>query len=291
MKKVINFDDLDVETTESPFKKLGVAGCGVVGEATARALEVLGNDVVRYDIKHHPDTLDELLTCDLVFICVSAPTKNGTVNIDNVVDVIEKLSYEQIVVIKTTVPPGTTKMLYERYSGTRRILHSPEFLTANNANDDALYPDRIYLGVPDESLLQLGRDVIAKLPFIWTQAYEVYDSTTTELIKYACNGFLTAKVVYSNVIHDICDAFGVDSKAVLDCMSEDLRIGPSHTTVASDGGRGAGGMCFPKDLAAMCGFGSVNPRAELFLNSIQIANDFYLKTSGKDVDILKSLTD
>jgi hypothetical protein len=41
----------------------------------------------------------------------------------------------------------------------------------------------------------------------------------------------------------------------------------------------------------MCGFGSVNPRAELFLNSIQIANDFYLKTSGKDVDILKSLTD
>jgi UDPglucose 6-dehydrogenase len=291
MKKFVNFDDLDVDMEGvRRLNKIGVAGCGVVGEATAQALEGQMYEVVRYDIKHHPDTLDELLTCDVVFICVSAPTKNGIVSIHNIVDVIEKLSYEQAIVIKSTVPPMTTKMLYDKYEGTRRILHSPEFLTAGNAIHDAMYPERVYVGIPDESLRSLAEDVMVLLT-VWASESEIYDSTTTEMIKYACNGFLTTKVIYSNVIHDICVNFGIDSSTVLASMGADHRIGTSHTTVTADGGRGAGGMCFPKDLAAMCSFGSVNPRAELMLNSLQIINDYYLKASGKDIDIIEALTD
>lgn len=269
--------------------RIGVAGCGVVGSAIAKEYEERSYEVVRYDVKTHPDTLNELRNCDIVFIAVSAPTNpDMSVDTSNVEDVISKLSYDQIAVIRSTVPPGTTKRIFNQYKGLKRIIHSPEFLTANNPMEGVRYPERTFYGLPHPSLIGVAEFVESHAPFFSGDVF-YYDSDETELIKYASNTFLAMKVVYSNLIHDIAQSYGIsDPSRVLNGMGTDSRIGLSHTTV-DENGRGAGGMCFPKDLYAFIRIASAVPSADSLLRCIRGINDKYLYSSKKDLDILEKL--
>lgn len=185
-----------------------------------------------------------------IFLCLPTPMlSNGSCNTDIVYGVVDEISHVarkgQTVVIKSTCPPGTTKMLQGLYPDLRMVFN-PEFLTEANATDDFLNQDRIVLG---------GRDV--------SQAREVYEqafpgvpivettATEAEMVKYVTNVFLATKVSLANELKQVCDKLGIDWCAVAIVASLDERLGKTHWCVPNGGKLGWGGSCFPKDLNAL----------------------------------------
>lgn len=269
--------------------KIGIIGMGIVGTAHATHFTNLGHTVLTYDIKDgaYDGQLD---SCSHVFICVNTPS-NDIIGADtsNITKALEPLPPHMVVIIKSTIPPGTTRRLQHQFPHLK-LFHSPEFLTANNALHDLQHPDRIVVGIPTDKNcfkdMQMLRDIYKpNCPFA------VVTSEESELIKYASNIFLIMKIVYSNIISDLCKAYGAYDTIVLSVMAADGRIGPSCTKVEHENGRGAGGHCFPKDLLAMkhvakdLGLKNV----EFFFRALELTNLEYLIGSKKDLEILKGL--
>jgi len=235
---------------------LGLIGNGFVGGA-ARQLECDKNIVSVYDIDPEKcvplgTTLQDVAGCDIVFVAVPTPSrKDGTCHIDIVVSVVNELKKANPnanIVIRSTVPPGTSKSL-----GTHFM---PEFLTEANANQDFRQCPLWVLGrnkpsVPLQQLLTnaktAGKIVSDKLM--------ITSPTEAEMVKYVRNCFLSVKVAFFNELFDACQQHQCDYESVRKAASSDLRIGEGHTFVPGpDGRRGFGGHCFPKDVAAWCHF-------------------------------------
>jgi UDPglucose 6-dehydrogenase len=156
------------------------------------------------------------------------------------------------VAVKSTVVPGTTEgaiiPLLERNSGKRAgsgfgVCVNPEFLREGQALSDFFNPDRVIIGELDErsgnTLYQLYRDF--KCPILRT------DLRTAEMIKYASNAFLAAKISFINEIGNICKRLGINVYEVAKGMGLDRRISPHFLNA----GIGFGGSCFPKDVRAL----------------------------------------
>jgi UDPglucose 6-dehydrogenase len=153
-----------------------------------------------------------------------------------------------IVVIKSTIPPGTTDQLNTEYSNLD-IVFNPEFLTEANAVEDYKNQNRIIIGGDRPSstyVKQIFAKAFPKVPIIKTS------STIAETIKYVTNTFLSMKVSYANEIYQICKALDIDYDKVIEYARYDERLGNSHWSVPGpDGDFGFGGHCFPKDIAAL----------------------------------------
>jgi UDPglucose 6-dehydrogenase len=197
---------------------------------------------------------------EVIFICVGTPSKSDG-SMDPVF--IEQASRDigqamrdrggyPVVAVKSTVVPGTTEgvviPLLERNSGKRAgagfgVCVNPEFLREGQALSDFFNPDRVIIGELDgrsgDTLHQLYRDF--KCPILRT------DLRTAEMIKYASNAFLAAKISFINEIGNICKRLGIDVYEVARGMGLDRRIS-SHFLNA---GIGFGGSCFPKDVRAL----------------------------------------
>lgn len=187
----------------------------------------------------------------LVFVCV--PTPNGP---EPVCEVVQKLASHPtpagaphpIVVVKSTVPPGTCSGL-DAAMPTLRIYHSPEFLSARTAWDDFLHPVRQIVGGPDRDVC---RTILGLLPPAPRQI--ACSSSEAEILKYMHNVFGALMVVYSNLFADICAGEGEHWPVVSrDAASEWL---PAETlqrygTIWNDLQRGYGGTCFPKDVKTL----------------------------------------
>lgn len=239
---------------------IGIIGYGTVGSTIAKGLtKISKNKIFVYDIdkdkiKNVKD--DRTFICenirdltrisDIIFVCVPTPSKNnGSIDLSIVDRVLREISFikeKKIIVIKSTIIPGTTKKYQKKYKN-KIIVYNPEFITEKNAEQNFLNPDRIVIGADDE-------DVIKKL----CEFYEKFDcpiiktdSTTAEMIKYASNSFLTTKVSFVNQIHLMCKKLGINSKDVMRGVVLDKRIHPSHT----EPGRSWRGKCLPKDLQAI----------------------------------------
>jgi len=155
------------------------------------------------------------------------------------------------VVIKSTVPPGTTDSLNKEYSHID-VVFNPEFLTEANAVDDFKHQTRIIIGGnsrQSSTVKNFYTRAFPSTPIIKT------DATTAEMVKYFTNCFLAAKVAFANEMYQVCGAVGVDYDKVVEYTLFDDRIGKTHLTVPGpDGSMGFGGHCFPKDLNAMLFF-------------------------------------
>lgn len=259
------------------MKAVGVIGMGFVGNAVANGLrvksrkskhnvEVLAYDKFRAD-KTNCSLQDIVELAGVCFVCVPTPmNSDGSSDISIVRGVVSELSAIStivngtrplVVVVKSTVPPGTCASLQEEFTNVD-IVFNPEFLTEANAENDFLCQDRIVLGGDENAY---GILLVEKL---YSDLFEcpVYTTswTTAEMVKYTANCFLATKVSFANEIKQIATAVGVDYDEMIALATLDRRLGDSHWRVpgpmpASDGsGRllpGFSGSCFVKDINAL----------------------------------------
>jgi len=194
---------------------------------------------------------------DAVFIAVGTPPRqsDGRADLANVFAVAKEMAPSlrgfTAVVTKSTVPVGTGDEVdriirEERPDADIAVVSNPEFLREGAAIQDFKQPDRIVVGTEDPR----ARDLMAELyrPLALNQVPILYtERRTAELIKYAANAFLAAKVTFINEIADLCEKVGADVQQVARGIGLDNRIG----TKFLNAGPGVGGSCFPKDALAL----------------------------------------
>ena len=271
----------------------------MVGKNTADNFEGRGFEVVRYSLEPQYVANKNLIkTCDIVFIAVPTPTTPKGFD-DSILRKEIKLAGEgKIVVIKSTILPGTTESIQKENPGIY-VLHSPEFLVASKAREGTDNPERNLIGLPRDiedyrAKAELVFSVLPRAPYA-----KIFLSKETELIKYVGNNFLHTKVVFMNLMYDIAQKIGADWQAVSEAVGKDSRIGSTHMNpvhASLDGktkpGRGSGGHCFPKDFEAFLQFYQDNlsdPKGVEMLKVISDKNIELLKNSGKDAQILKEV--
>ena len=239
--------------------KIGIVGQGFVGTAVKEGLKDY-HTVNTFDLVQDCtcDSLDKLIDkSKIIFVCVPTPmNKDGSCNIDIVKSVVrdidETVVYRNVsnvvVVIKSTIPPGTTERLNEECKHIQ-VVFNPEFLTEANSINDFKNQDRIIIGGPRPAttkVRQLFYKAFPKAHIIKT------GSTTAEMVKYMTNTFLSTKVSFANEMKMICDKVDVDYDKVVEYATCDERLGKSHWAVTGpDGKLGFGGSCFPKDINAL----------------------------------------
>lgn len=160
----------------------------------------------------------------------------------------KEISKSKIVVVKSTIPPGTTKKWNDKFDNLS-VVFNPEFLTEANAVKDYENQNRIILGGPKNEILQLNSIFSKVFP---TAKIINTNSTDAEMVKYTTNSFLAMKVSFANEIYQICKKVNADYDKVIESTIEDDRLGTSHWKVPGpDGDFGYGGHCFPKDINAL----------------------------------------
>lgn len=236
------------------MQSIGIVGQGFVGQAVREGFDQYYS-IKTYD-KYKKSTCNSLeQLCNeakIIFICVPTPMNlDGSCNIkivESVVEEIDNYADHHIAVIKSTMPPGTTKMLNERCEKIQ-VVFNPEFLTEANFLNDFKNQNRIILGGPRPAstvIKNLYTKVFPNIPVIKT------GSSTAEMVKYFTNCFLATKVSFSNEIRQICEKKDVDYDKVVEYSLHDKRLGKSHfATPGPDLKFGFGGSCFPKDLNAL----------------------------------------
>lgn len=279
--------------------RIGFVGQGWIGKNYADDFEARGFPVVRYALEEpYVQNRDLVKDCDIVFVAVPTPSTPLGFDDSIVRNALGLVGPGKIAVIKSTMQPGTTESIQEQYPD-RVVVHSPEFLREANAAYDAAHPSRNIIGIAidDEAHREAATKVLSVLP---EAPYScVCSAREAEYIKYAGNGFLYMKVVFANLMHDLSIAEGCDWGTVMEALSADARIGPSHLKVMHESrpgvqpGRGAGGHCFIKDMAALREhYERVLPEdtagSRLF-RALECKNSALLLGSGKDIDLLKGV--
>jgi UDPglucose 6-dehydrogenase len=266
--------------------KLSVIGMGYVGLVTGVCFADLGNEVWCVEIDAHKvdllrqnkppfyePGLEELITrnaaagrihfttsyeeaipnSEFIFICVGTPmAENGAAELKYVHMAAESIGANlhgyTVIINKSTVPIGTGDLVTEILSrftdpANFAVVSNPEFLREGSAVNDVFHPDRIVLGAVDRAAAEKVAELHAPLnaPIIVT------DLRTAEMIKYASNAFLAARLSFINEMAQICERLGADVKEVARGMGMDKRIGPHFLNA----GVGYGGSCFGKDVSAL----------------------------------------
>ncbi|MEK7530588.1 MAG: hypothetical protein AAB573_01875 [Patescibacteria group bacterium] len=277
--------------------KVGFIGQGFIGKNYADDFEHRGYDVIRYSLESpYIKNKDRIAGCDFIFVAVPTPTTARGFDDSIVRAAITATHNTAVVIIKSTLIPGTTESLQDAYA-TRTIMHSPEFLREKTAAHDAAHPDRNIIGIAredDRARAEEALSIMAPAPYT-----AIVPARTAELLKYAGNCFLATKVVFMNLLHDIATHEGVEWSELRDALIRDPRIGESHTEPVhesghgGEAGRGAGGHCFIKDFAAFrTHYESripVDSAGIKALRAIEEKNIDLLRTSGKDLDLLRAV--
>ncbi len=260
-------------------------GAGYVGLVSAACLAELGNQVICLDIDDSKisglakgqipifepglerlvkanaaagrlsfttNYADAVRPADFVFIAVDTPIgHSGRADLSSIEaaarGIGRYLRRGAVIVDKSTVPVGTGDLVEEVASQVAnvpvRVVANPEFLREGSAVDDFLGPDRIVLGTGDPAAADLVADLYADFscPVVRT------DLRTAEMIKYASNAYLAARISFINEIAAICERVGANVGEVAEGMGLDSRIGPKYLQA----GIGWGGSCFGKDVLAL----------------------------------------
>ena len=194
---------------------------------------------------------------DAVFIAVGTPSRRGDGHADLTYvyaaaqEIAAHLSGYTVVVDKSTVPVGTAREVAAiiRKANPKAdfdIASNPEFLREGSAIGDFMRPDRVVIGVESDRARDVLKELYRPLYLLETPMV-ITNLETAELIKYASNAFLAAKISFINEISVLCEKTGADIKAISKGMGLDKRIGSKFLHA----GPGYGGSCFPKDVAAL----------------------------------------
>lgn len=240
-----------------PIRRVGVIGYGYVGRGLGSSLASVAELGWHDPSVEGSRALSDLAAwAEALFVCVPTPmSSSGSAELGIIREVIHQLSglrYELPVVVKSTVPPGTTDELIGRWPGVP-VLFCPEFLRERFYLADAASPARVVLGwtaaVPEPLRVRV-RDLFRRrytgVPIVELTSLEA------ELLKYASNALFGVKVSFSNEMADLAERLGASWEEVRKALVLDPRIGDGHLMVPGpDGQRGFGGKCLPKDMAAL----------------------------------------
>ena len=251
---------------------LGIVGRGFVGSAVEFGFSPQTgcdvNNMYIYDKNKSRSlhTLEDVIAySDFIFLSVPTPSNSdGSINLSYVEDALQEISeitsdieqgafsLDNIILIRSTIPPGTTRKLQQTYQNLN-LVFNPEFLTESNHKLDFVNQDRFILGgdLDDtEKVADLFEYRFPRVPLLQT------DYETAELTKYMNNCFLATKVSFLNEMKQISEKCGADWDVAIKGFLMDSRIGQSHYQVPGpDGKLGFGGHCLPKDINALKSFG------------------------------------
>ena len=249
-------------------KRIGIVGNGFVGSAVRYGFSPnvgVDAEVRVYDRDPNKSThvLRDVLDTDIIFLSVPTPSNSdGSMNIDIVDSVLNDINeYAQlfpigIILLRSTITPGTTRQLQEKYPSLR-IVFNPEFLTERSANFDFINQSRFILGGDSDDMIEVSelfRERFGSTLSIIETNYE-----TAEMIKYMTNTFFATKISFLNDMKLLADKCGVIWEDAIEGFVRDGRVGHSHLNVPGhDGKYGFGGSCFPKDIQALIDFGEKN---------------------------------
>ena len=268
--------------------KLAVAGTGYVGLSIATLLsqhhpvtavdvipekvEKLNNrispiqdDYIEQYLKEKPlqltATLDGAAAYqEADFVVIAAPTnydpvKNffDTHHIENVIDLVRSVNPHAVMVIKSTIPVGYCESLYRKYGRDLRLLFSPEFLRESKALYDNLYPSRIIVGAPSETLSNHAEELVEAAKEFASLLQEgalkenidilFMGLTEAEAVKLFANTYLALRVSYFNELDTYAEMKGLNTQDIIRGVSLDPRIGDHYNNPSF----GYGGYCLPKD--------------------------------------------
>ena len=292
--------------------KISVIGGGYVGLVTGACFADLGHEVTIVDIdsakveqinkkispifeldleallrKNVGDTLiattqfDTIADTELTFICVGTPPNtDGSANISYIESAshsigaaLKNSSSFSVVVVKSTVPPGTTEKIVRPavLKASKKTEHeigfamNPEFLREGRAVSDFMNPDRLVIGCNDPRSGKIVVEVYKKIsaPVIFTGI------SAAEMIKYTSNAFLATKISFSNEIGNLCKRLGINVYEVMNGVGLDSRIGPLFLNA----GAGFGGSCFPKDVSALASLAKDAGECPVLLQSVLDINE------------------
>ena len=229
---------------------IGVIGWGYVGSATGKGFSKnKKNKIFWYDkFKKSPNTLDEVVEkSEFIFICLPTPMYRDYSGMDMsiVESVVEEITSkvkdtDKVLIIKSTVLPGTTAALSEKFKGINFAMN-PEFLTQDNAEKDFMNPSRTVIGAMDEKVAKrikkLYQTILPK-----DQEYFLTDTTSAELAKYMSNLMLASKVLLANEYYALSKKLGVDYDEIRKIVSGTLKarlngLKPSDFSFNVKGGR------------------------------------------------------
>ena len=256
--------------------KIGIIGQGFVGNAVYQKFKDY-YDVITYDLDGSKcnSTEEEVISnSNVIFVCLPTPMKKDdggcwTGIVDAALNVINTYNKCKTVVVKSTIPPGTTKEWNEKYKNIN-VVFNPEFLTEANAVKDYENQNRIILGGDEDVTLTLSPLFLEVFPHA---SIILTDSTEAEMIKYLTNNFLSVKVAFANEMYDLCSTLNIDYDSVVKYATYDERLGKSHWSVPGpDGDFGFGGHCFPKDLAAILSVTKKHDTIDNVLRAAQATN-------------------
>ena len=214
-----------------------------------------------------------VLETDVTFITVGTPSKkDGNINLSYIKNallligpLIKKKKKKHLIVIKSTVLPGTTenfvKKILQKNTENFFVASNPEFLRQGSAIKDFLFPDRIVIGFEEYEV----KKILSKIYYKYKEKLFHTSIVNSELIKYTSNYFLATMISFSNEIANICEKVkNTDVTEILNCIHLDKRISPNaknkfpEITKYLRAGGGFGGSCLPKDTKALRSFSNKN---------------------------------
>ena len=272
---------------------LGFVGQGFIGKSYADDFERRGFMTVRYALEEpYRGNRDKIQECDIVFIAVPTPTTPEGFSASIVEDALTLVGKGKTAVIKSTVVPGTTAHFQEKHPHIF-VMYSPEFLSAATAAYDAAHPfsNIVGMGADTPAHQTAAEAVLSILPE--SGFAQVCLSTEAEIIKYTHNASAYMQIVMFNLMYDMASKLGLGWDNIRDAVEADPYIAHRYARPFHKTGRGAGGFCFIKDVAALREtYEKLLPedtKASAYFRALEAKNIELLRDTGKDLELLEGV--
>ncbi len=256
--------------------RVGIIGLGHVGRNIRDRLSSLGVDVVAYDrASGDPYPTSQLRDCDFTIVVVGTPPRpDGSADLADVHAAVEAAPTRRVL-LRSTVPPGTTDALTRRTG--KEVCFSPEYV-----GESAFSRMRWESWAHDELFWILGgapgttRWFAARMAEIHGPEPRLYQCSAVEaeIVKYMENSYFAVKVTFVNEFYDLCQELGADWFAVREAWLADPRVERDHSAVLPRD-RGYGGRCLPKDVDAILAVAERLGLPMPLLSATRAANEFY----------------
>jgi len=261
---------------------IAVIGYGYVGKGAYNLFREHYSTKIYDPAFSGSNTKKEINECDLGVVCVPTPMDKDKSCDTSIVEETIKWLKTEVILIKSTVEPGTTYKLKDKYR--KRIVFSPEYMGESkywspyNFDTNMSNCPFVILGGADEDT-QYILDIM--VPVLGpTKQYRQCTAMEAEVVKYMENTYFGVKITFANEMYNICQALGVNYYEVRDLWSLDPRVDRMHTAVFKNS-RGFGGKCLPKDLNALVKLSEKAGYEPKFLKEMLKSNTRFKKLDNK----------